>query len=512
MTTGIGLTNTPRALRLDAAKTGDTKPVAPATMPRDDVDEAVPAAGGLGLFNGLPPVADAPPAAGSFKLGEMARTKEGGFVPPQVVGPSTPGVGGMFGGPGTVAPPPVPAEGTPRAQAALQSAARPASDHPMAVHAAEVRERLAAEGLPTTAEGSQVHVLGENPYSLDPEVREHGSQIARTIAGPAGLAQGADLHLADQRSGPFFPPPGATFESQTARIGREMAVNNGTASYDDAMSHGVDRMETMVHNSATELEQLRGRLPADRSPRTVIASMSWGQSPFRVGLQIANTAIDQGNESQLVRDVNARRAAAGEDNLDVTSPQGAARFRGAIIEGLVGELDSPESKARMDSARGRLANEAKAARDAGILPIAAAGNEHAEGLPAGWDQSGIAGVPGILAVGAADIGDPTTPDDDVMGGFSSQGASVAAPGVNMPVGAAGLDGAPQNVQGTSFAAPYTASVGALMIRANPDISPDQLHQILTSAEATTDLGGTTRDGAGLLDPVAAVRMARALRD
>ncbi len=508
MTSGIGTLNLPPRTGATTSTTTKKVEVANDDTPQPNLPPAeMPMLGQLG---GLAPLAGTPSPPGTFKIGDMGRTPQGGFLPPPGTPPNggMPGLGGVFGAP----MPQVAPEGTERARAALQSGAQPAADHPMMVHTNQVREGLAAEGLPTSAEGVQVHVLGENPFSPDPAERDHGPQITRAIAGPAGPAQGAEVHLANPRQGPFFPPPGATMESQTARINREISVSNGTASYDQAMQHGVDRMEGMVHNSATELQQLRERLPADRTPRTVMASMSWGQSPFREGVRIANTAIGQGNESQLVRDVNARREAAGEPALDVTQDKDAAAFRGTIIEGLVAELGTDESKARMGSARERLATEAAAAREAGILPIASAGNEHHQNLPEGWDVSAISGVPGVLSVGASDVKDPTDRTDDELGRFSARGAQVTAPGVNMPIGSADEAGRPENLNGTSFSAPYVAGVGALMVKANPDITPDQVESILTSGAANRDLPGTTRDGAGILDPVAAVRMARDLRD
>jgi serine protease len=79
--------------------------------------------------------------------------------------------------------------------------------------------------------------------------------------------------------------------------------------------------------------------------------------------------------------------------------------------------------------------------------------------------------------------------------------------------------APVDSEGTSFAAPYAASVAALMIKANPKITPDQIENILTSPGVARHIPNQTRpgwphepprDGAGEIDPVAAVAAARGL--
>jgi subtilisin family serine protease len=69
-------------------------------------------------------------------------------------------------------------------------------------------------------------------------------------------------------------------------------------------------------------------------------------------------------------------------------------------------------------------------------------------------------------------------------------------------GLAGRIPTPQD--GTSFSAPYVAGVASLMVKANPSITPDQIEKILI----TSTVGiAADRAGAGVLDPVAAVRAA-----
>ncbi len=163
------------------------------------------------------------------------------------------------------------------------------------------------------------------------------------------------------------------------------------------------------------------------------------------------------------------------------------------------------------------------ALEAGIVPVIAAGNS-------GPGRQTI-GTPAIakdvLTVGAYD--DKNTPqhDDDTMAYFSSRGPTtrdknikpdVSAPGVNMvSFRSPGSQIDRANVMhlgdyyvllsGTSMATPVTAGVVADVIQANPDLTPQQVIQILKdTAEPMKD----TKDilgGRGLVDPAKAVRRA-----
>ncbi len=413
--------------------------------------------------------------------------------------------GGFPAGPlgGPLAPPGP--QGPERAQAALSAAAPIAADHPMRVHAETVRGELARQGLPTRADGVPIHVLGEGAL-FHRDAHGHGEQIARTIAGETGLAPGAELSVTAERL------PSTASPDARARMERMFAAANGTADLETLATRGVDSMIDQVERTERELAGLRGETAGQGGTR--IASMSWGEDPLRLGLRLANQAMGQGgNDSSLVRSINARRAERGEPPLDVTTREGAGRVRGAVIGAIRTRLEGPDA-ARFEAARASLAEEVARSRAAGILPIAAAGNEHAEGLPEGLDRSAISGVPGIVSVGAAALGDPSRAGDETLAVFSARGATISGVGVGLPIGPAGEDGLATDVNGTSFAAPYVASVAALMLKANPALRPDDIESILMRPEVARDIAGTTRDGAGVVDPVAAVRLARdlAVRD
>lgn len=169
---------------------------------------------------------------------------------------------------------------------------------------------------------------------------------------------------------------------------------------------------------------------------------------------------------------------------------------------------------------------AKAVNDAiaaGLVPVIAAGNS-GPGIQ-------TIGTPAItkdaITVGAYDDKNTPTHDDDTMAFFSSRGPTtrdrlvkpdVAAPGVNMvsllapnsELQDADVTKMPPYyvlLSGTSMATPTTAGCVALVLDANPDLTPAQVKEIMVkTAEPMKDTPGIL-GGAGLVDPAKAVKMA-----
>lgn len=154
----------------------------------------------------------------------------------------------------------------------------------------------------------------------------------------------------------------------------------------------------------------------------------------------------------------------------------------------------------------------------GAVIVAAAGNSAA-------DAAAITpgNCSGVIAVGAVDRGGNKAY-------YSSTGSTVAlsAPGgaqgwVNDPrgiltlsnTGATAAEPSPSGdtyvfLQGTSMSAPQAAGVAALMLAANPQLSPVQVRQKLRATARPFPAGSsctTASCGAGLLDAVAAVQSA-----
>lgn len=155
------------------------------------------------------------------------------------------------------------------------------------------------------------------------------------------------------------------------------------------------------------------------------------------------------------------------------------------------------------------------ARDAGVVVVAAAGNNNSPSLfyPASYDD--------VLSVSAVDVNSSRAP-------YSNFNAMVdlAAPGGDTSADVNG-DGYADGVlstlvddstnpdsfiyafyQGTSMASPHVAGVAALVLAANPLLTPAQVEGVLLST--ATDLGAVGRDdlyGFGLVNAFAAVTSA-----
>jgi serine protease AprX len=180
---------------------------------------------------------------------------------------------------------------------------------------------------------------------------------------------------------------------------------------------------------------------------------------------------------------------------------------------------------------------AKRAVEAGIVVVSAAGNR---GLAAdGTPQYGAIGAPGnapwVLTVGASNTNGTIYRSDDTIAGFSSRGPTmydfaakpdIVAPGAGIislanPVsrlytekpsllsgGLLSVGYKPYlSLSGTSMATPVIAGTVALMLHANPSLTPNMVKAILQyTAEAESEYDYLTQ-GAGFLNAKGAVVLA-----
>ena len=180
----------------------------------------------------------------------------------------------------------------------------------------------------------------------------------------------------------------------------------------------------------------------------------------------------------------------------------------------------------------------KALVDRGIVVVGASGNfgRNANGELQYGGITAPSNAPWVLTVGASSTQGTLTRRDDVVAGFSSAGptyidflakpdlvapgagsVSLAVPGSTFYSTKAQylVDGKPAigfkpylTLSGTSMAAPVVSGTVALMLQANPNLTPNLVKAILQyTAEANPDYNAL-RQGAGFLNTLGAVRLAK----
>ena len=185
-----------------------------------------------------------------------------------------------------------------------------------------------------------------------------------------------------------------------------------------------------------------------------------------------------------------------------------------------------------------LTQAAKRVVDAGVIVVAAAGNAGTDA--AGNTQYGGISAPGnapwVITVGASSTQGTNTRADDVIATFSSRGPTykdwnakpdLVAPGVGTVSLANPLSNfytskaaylVPGTVQtpftaylslsGTSMAAPVVTGTVALMVQADPNLTPNLAKAILQYTAQPYDGYDSLTQGAGFLNTLGAVRLAR----
>ena len=180
---------------------------------------------------------------------------------------------------------------------------------------------------------------------------------------------------------------------------------------------------------------------------------------------------------------------------------------------------------------------ARRAVDAGIVVVAAAGNlgTTADGEAQYGGITSPGNAPWVLTVGAASHEGSSPRSDDTLARFSSRGPTwidfaakpdLVAPGIGTESlsdpnstlystyadylldGTGGTPYMPYlSLTGTSMAAPVVAGTVALMLEANPNLTPNAIKAILQYTAEEREGASFLAQGAGLLNALGAVRMA-----
>ena len=155
--------------------------------------------------------------------------------------------------------------------------------------------------------------------------------------------------------------------------------------------------------------------------------------------------------------------------------------------------------------------------EAGVVMVVSAGNDGPETCTVG---NPAAAAQAITVGAAADVDE----EGFVLIGFSSRGPTfddrikpdIAAPGVTIMAASGGTSSSYKNLSGTSMSSPFTAGAAALVLDADPSLTPREVKDLLMlTAHDFGPLDGSTRSGprsdidwgAGLLDVYRALKAA-----
>lgn len=238
-----------------------------------------------------------------------------------------------------------------------------------------------------------------------------------------------------------------------------------------------------------------GTIAAKTNNSTGVAGVSWGAKimPLRA------LGVGGGTTYSIVQSI---RFAAGLSN----DSGGVPAQRADIINMSLGGPDFSQAEQ----------NAMEAAHNAGVILVAAAGNESSTSpsYPAAYDHvisvSSIA-ANGSFATSYSNSGgtiDVAAPGGDTQQDFNNDGY---ADGVLSTVkdDRTGLHSY-AFYEGTSMAAPHVSGVLALMKAINPSLTPKDIESALIGGKLTTDAGVTGRDnfyGYGIIDAYKAVTFA-----
>ncbi len=446
---------------------------------------------------------------------------------------------------------------------ALTELASPPATNPYAQYVDSVRKDLSAAGLPTKAPNVRTVVC-----DID---KVHGEKVARSLAGPIGLGQGAEGHLTTSATrqaadGSIKRDNNAMVDQAISRLKLDPATAErmkGAAlmddpkekdlgkikmgSLDDAATQAINLTELSVQSRRTELDRVKTDIVKGDTSKPTVVNMSWGSTQFSIAKKTADVAI-----AKAKADPNGSFATELKTALQLPPGQQVSEKDKSALAILIAEktekkMADPAASASVTKAKSQLSEELKkASQNDRIMVVTSAGNDGqaAEALnkdlkarlaespqnaafidraKPSWSTAVTSDVPGMLVVGSSDLGDAKKIGDENVAKHSSVGQTVSAPGVDVPIKAPksaeelkqplSASGKPYPVgeSGTSLASPHVAGVVALMLEANPKLSQSDVQNIIQQTSKSIPGASTGDVGSRVIDPAAAVKQAAAMK-
>ena len=309
--------------------------------------------------------------------------------------------------------------------------------------------------LPTAGNGVKIGIIDDGVDQSHPFFSRLGLQLSGRV--PEGPASFTTPKVIAARA---YAPAATTWQHARKPFDPEQS------------QHGTHVAGIAAGNVLASPVDGRGTLSGN-APRAYIGNYKVLSTPSDFGL------IDNAGE------VIAAIEAAVRDGMDV-------------INMSFGEFET-------DPARNVVDDAVDGAAEAGVVPVAAAGNSYDD-----WGRGSI----GSPATAARAIAVAATTKSGSIASFSSSGPAavslrmkpaVSAPGASILSSVPEREGTWASFSGTSMASPHVAGAAALLVQRHPGWTVDQITSALVqtagpAGDPETDLeAAATREGGGLVD-------------
>jgi subtilase family protein len=344
-----------------------------------------------------------------------------------------------------------------------------------------------------------INLVSTDRVHIDDGDPDHGGAVTRTAAGKTSIATGSAVSLNLAGTPRDYTSPNISPDQlERYRAFPNMPKN---ASIDVLAKLAATSLEMTLIEKTLRLENVRLHTPNDG--KKTFVNMSWGETPAEAAQELTMGIASAPRGTALYQATLQVVGHTPRSEADLTR-----LLKQLAYPALKRAMSEPSFQSRMQAARAALQAEIARGRDHGILVFQAAGNSYEDAVRLLGDPtlsiSSTNGIRGLITVGAVDIGHGRLWEEKPSVFTSAGQISVAAPGVNIPVGV--LHGRPQNEEGTSFSSPAALNVARAMSAANPDITADEIARLITDPRAVEG-SMDTRSGVGNIDPFAAVLLA-----